>query len=658
MIRKWKISALDAEKNGDTEKARRDWIGLASFEARLGRVENAVKHAKRGISLYTCEDLDRTNFADCLLDRYLLVPNLVSKGEAAAAEELLIEAVLKVEAQSSVNSVPSIIEKTYLLVFYLNQYDQVKAIETLERILEADLKKFDKTPENNRRIKGTDCSRGYRYLARGDVLSLIRKTCVDVSDYQSGEMSFAVLNRILVAQESAFYSDDQRIALTLKALGDCYMKVGNYNEALRYLEKSFNIFSMYWGEARALCKVGENYLKVLSRNDKKDEVLRLTDLRIPSYHKEDERLRNPNLKDEDDCDDSDQYKSRMEAKIAFWVEGLAQFRQEAKYGYLTEKTLRCLQPYSKRIKNWDVLYSVTEEYIKLLDHLDRLDYDTKIDKIEILVDCSLSLNKIDHADKWLDEALKSKSEELDSANDLKLASMCIKCKRHGLAYELLDKVEESVTDDSEGLNRIRNISKLWEMFGNEARALVAQERSKVIYKKVWGPRHEAWTREIRRKQAEQEDKAFDLIQTKIKNLKMAIYSKDWDAVMKFPNSIAFERTQISAEQREKLIFQLLDVAEPVFRDGDPVIAQRICIPSCLQPSRSKSPLKLASRMVDIAEILVSRNFSGYPNSKVTESFISASKRISREEKEDIERKEKLDKRIKQLDRQARPWRYK
>ena len=582
------------------------------------------------------------------------MPNLVSKGEAVAAEELLKEAVLKVESQSSSNSTPSIIEKTYLLVFYLNQYDQVKARETLERILGADLRKLDKVPKNNRRHKIPDCSRGPRYLASAGVLPLIRDTCVDVSNNQSGEISFEILNRMLAAQERLFYSDDQRIALTLKALGDCYMKAGNYNEALRYLEKSFNIFSMYWGEARALSEVGENYLEGLSRTDNKDQVQRLADLRIPSNREEDERLRNPNLKDEDDCDDRDQYNSRMKAKIQFWMEGLALFRQEAKYGYLTEKTLRCLQHYSKRIKDWDVLSSVTEEYIDLLDHLDKLDYDTKIDKIEIIVDCSVSLNKMDHADKWLDEALKSKPEDLDSVNDLKLASMCIKCKRYGLAYELLDKVEQSITDDSEGLNRIGKISKLWEMFGNEARALAAQERSKVIYKKVWGPRNEALTREFRQKQAEHEDKAFDLIQSKIKQLKLAIYNKDWDEVLKFPNSIAFERTQISAEQREKLKFQLLDVVEPVFRYGDPVIANRICTYAFHQPSCSKSPLKLANRMADIAEILVSRN----PNSFVTESFIKASKSIMREEKVDIEGREKLEKRIEQLDREARPWRYK
>lgn len=130
---------------------------------------------------------------------------------------------------------------------------------------------------------------------------------------------------------------------------------------------------------------------------------------------------------------------------------------------------------------------------------------------------------------------------------------------------------------------------------------------------------------------------FSIAMSDLNRLEKYIKDKNWKRAMKRDDSFLLVWGRLSNQQRDYLKHRLLDLAEPVFRHEDPLVAMRICSSACLQPSHSPDPLKLANRMADIAQIIIQRlevshSYASSNYSHALRYYIQTSSSIMREAK--------------------------
>lgn len=242
--------------------ASKYWLSLACYEAQLGHVEAATQHGKMAISLY-----DKTDPAFLHIQQVLpafgLTYLLKKNGGSAQAEQLLQEAVERVNSIAGEGSIEAQAQMACQFEYYLQDKNFSKANQILKKILSCNCcQKHTPVPP----LVEAD------YITSEQILGKIRFALIESVRSTDCEFAQQALKQILTKQETETPQGSLQLAKTWEAIAETYARAENTTSA----------YAAYQMQISQLLKLHPNLHKA---NFYSNEYIEL----LNTMHKQEER---------------------------------------------------------------------------------------------------------------------------------------------------------------------------------------------------------------------------------------------------------------------------------------------------------------------------------------------------------------------------------
>lgn len=242
--------------------ASKYWLSLACYEAKLGLVEAATLHGQLAISLY-----DKTDPAFLHIQQVLpafgLTYLLKKNGGSAQAEQLLQEAVERVNSIAGEGSIESQAQMACQFEYYLLDKNFSKANEILKKILSGNCcQKHTPVPP----LVETD------YFSSEQVLGKIRSALIESVRSTDCEFAQQALKQILTKQEAEEPQGYLQLAKTWEAIAETYVRAENTSSAYDAYQMQISQLLKLHPKLRRMNFHSNEYLELLNAMHKKEEV--------------------------------------------------------------------------------------------------------------------------------------------------------------------------------------------------------------------------------------------------------------------------------------------------------------------------------------------------------------------------------------------------
>lgn len=242
--------------------ASKYWLTLACYEAKLGRVEAATQHGKLAISLYDKTDPAFRHIQQ-VLPAFGLAYLLKKNGGSAQAEQLLQEAVERVNSVAGEGSIESQAQMACQFEYYLQDKNFSKANEILKKILSGSCcQKHTPVPplvEND-------------YFSSEQVLGKIRSALIESVRSTDCEFAQQALKQILVKQEAEDPQGYRQLAKTWEAIAETYVRAENTTSAYDAYQMQISQLLKLHPKLRRKNFHSNEYLELLNTMHKQEEV--------------------------------------------------------------------------------------------------------------------------------------------------------------------------------------------------------------------------------------------------------------------------------------------------------------------------------------------------------------------------------------------------
>lgn len=242
--------------------ASKYWLSLACYEAQSGLVAEATQHGKLAISLYDKRDPAFLHIQQALPPFGL--PYLLKKnGGKFQAEQLLQQAVERVNSVAGEGSIESQAQMACQFEYYLKDKNLTKANEILKKILSGNCcqKHMPVAP-----LLATD------YISSDRVLGNIRYSLVESVRSNNCEFAQQALKQILAKQEADQPQGYLQLAKTWHAIADTYVRAGDAASAYAAYQMRFSQLSKVNPKLPRMHFYSYEYLELLNTMHKQDEI--------------------------------------------------------------------------------------------------------------------------------------------------------------------------------------------------------------------------------------------------------------------------------------------------------------------------------------------------------------------------------------------------
>jgi hypothetical protein len=430
-------AAETAERNKESTVYGR-YLTLANTET--SDLDQAIIDCRHAISLYNgnvAPDFTRLGYSRTApLNPIIIASTLARTGRTAEGINLMEEAATKVQTLNGLSSREAQEELKALLQFYIDQKNEEKALQSLDRVL---LCKMQATQNRDGLDSSPHSDPGFRL----DTPYTWAKSVAS----EKPKLAVAILSKVLAAQRKQLPAGDLKIADTLQTFGDVHVMLNDDKSALSDYQHAYEIIKMYEGDKRAVQRIPAKYFSLMRAAGKNSDADSLERIR--------NELNQPKLFSTAAVTPVViQLKQTNEDDVPTLKSEYEQAKKVAPHSYQTQSTLLRLAAAAKRKQDWKLAIACG---LQQLDQAKRSgESPEQLAPLQKqLVALSLESADLDSAQTWLNELTKNKRI---SANDLsgwqkKLIREYIRAGRFGDARKNLQVLWASIETDSTNLYR-------------------------------------------------------------------------------------------------------------------------------------------------------------------------------------------------------------